>query len=333
MGNFLESVRAFIADNPLLQTGLDMGSIIVPFALLYAYFGLTFIAICGEIIALRRKRSAYNKCARQLACLSMLLGWLMLLGGRLWLIMALDGFDSYSIIVLLSEATWMMFGFAAIVSCCYFMLWKFLANYPVLHIVLGAIAFLQGLMTCVGVMAVTRLYNALSLPEASSITIPQLFTPQFGQAYLSALCYTLPLIFALAGGFGAVWLLLRRKADDFGRDYYNTMVPWCTRWARNAWGLLWLLLVASSGLEIWQTWQTTGVFMQQDAIFQSLRVLLWLVPALLWTLVARSATPRPAAVHGLHPALLYGTDPALADTTASVPPFLGGMLAVVRPGR
>ena len=50
MGNFLESVRAFIADNPLLQTGLDMGSIIVPFALLYAYFGLTFIAICGEII-------------------------------------------------------------------------------------------------------------------------------------------------------------------------------------------------------------------------------------------------------------------------------------------
>ena len=122
MGNFLESVRAFIADNPLLQTGLDMGSIIVPFALLYAYFGLTFIAICGEIIALRRKRSAYNKCARQLACLSMLLGWLMLLGGRLWLIMALDGFDSYSIIVLLSEATWMMFGFAAIVSCCYFML-------------------------------------------------------------------------------------------------------------------------------------------------------------------------------------------------------------------
>ena len=160
MGNFLESVRAFIADNPLLQTGLDMGSIIVPFALLYAYFGLTFIAICGEIIALRRKRSAYNKCARQLACLSMLLGWLMLLGGRLWLILALDGFDSYSIIVLLSEATWMMFGFAAIVSCCYFMLWKFLANYPVLHIILGAIAFLQGLMTCAGVMAVTRLYNA-----------------------------------------------------------------------------------------------------------------------------------------------------------------------------
>ena len=114
MGNFLESVRAFIADNPLLQTGLDMGSIIVPFALLYAYFGLTFIAICGEIIALRRKRSAYNKCARQLACLSMLLGWLMLLGGRLWLILALDGFDSYSIIVLLSEATWMMFGLSLI---------------------------------------------------------------------------------------------------------------------------------------------------------------------------------------------------------------------------
>ena len=48
MGNFLESVRAFIADNPLLQTGLDMGSIIVPFALLYAYFGLTFSAMMSH---------------------------------------------------------------------------------------------------------------------------------------------------------------------------------------------------------------------------------------------------------------------------------------------
>ena len=27
MGNFLESVRAFIADNPLLQTGLDLSLI------------------------------------------------------------------------------------------------------------------------------------------------------------------------------------------------------------------------------------------------------------------------------------------------------------------
>lgn len=35
MGNFLESVRAFIADNPLLQTGLDMGSIIVPLSLIH----------------------------------------------------------------------------------------------------------------------------------------------------------------------------------------------------------------------------------------------------------------------------------------------------------
>ena len=66
--------------------------------------------------------------------------------------------------------------------------------------------------------------------------------------------------------------------------------------------LLWLLLVASSGLEIWQTWQTSGVFMQQDAVFQSVRVLLWLLPALLWTLVVRSATPlrqKPALVIGL----------------------------------
>ena len=40
MGNFLESVRAFIADNPLLQTGLDMGSIIVPMIFLHILLGI-----------------------------------------------------------------------------------------------------------------------------------------------------------------------------------------------------------------------------------------------------------------------------------------------------
>ena len=233
----------------------------------------------------------------------------MLLGGRLCLIMALDGFDSYSIIVLLSEATWMMFGFAAIVSCCYFMLWKFLANYPVLHIVLGAIAFLQGLMTCVGVMAVTRLYNALSLPEASSITIPQLFTPQFGQAYLSALCYTLPLIFALAGGFGAVWLLLRPN-NTFSDISFT--VPGARAGPAMPGPCSQLLLVASSGLEVWQTWPGHRVCScSRMPSSKSLHVLLWLVPYALDPVLRSSlhAAPeaparhdRPAAVHGLPPA-------------------------------
>ena len=66
------------------------------------------------------------------------------------------------------------------------------------------------------------------------------------------------------------------------------MIPWCAGWARNAWCLLWLLLLVSSGLRIWLHWQD-GVFSAQDAVVESSRLLLWLIPVLLWTMVRRSA--------------------------------------------
>ena len=58
------------------------------------------------------------------------------------------------------------------------------------------------------------------------------------------------LLLAMPAAFGCVWLLLRRSKDDYGRDHYNTVVPWCAAWARNAWGAVWLLLAVASGLEI-----------------------------------------------------------------------------------
>ena len=67
-------------------------------------------------------------------------------------------------------------------------------------------------------------------------------------------------------------------------------LPWCAAWARNGWLALWLLMLALSGLTIYDRWQN-GVFTGHDALLQSLPLLLWLIPALIWAAVSCSKTP------------------------------------------
>ena len=184
--------------------------------------------------------------------------------------------------------SWMLLGIAVLISSLYYALWKALKNMPVLHVTLGVLSGIQGCVAVVSSLAAARFLSALAHPDAAGLTLGDLFLPAWNAPLWSALCYTLPLVLAMPAAFGALWLPLRRTHDDFGRDHYNTMIPWCAGWARNAWCLLWLLLLVSSGLHIWLHWQD-GVFSAQDAVVESSRLLLWLIPVLLWTMVRRSA--------------------------------------------
>ena len=132
--------------------------------------------------------------------------------------------------------------------------------------------------------------TALARPDADMLTLGHIYVPGFGTPFWCALFWSLPLMLAIAGGMGAFWLVLRRNYDDFGRDHYNTMLPWCATWARNAWAVFWVVLLASSVFDVQNAWQN-DTFTVTDAIMESAELLLWLVPALLWTFVARSATP------------------------------------------
>ena len=44
-----------------------------------------FMSATARILSITRRRSSYDKCARQLAVLGLILGWLLLIGGRIWL--------------------------------------------------------------------------------------------------------------------------------------------------------------------------------------------------------------------------------------------------------
>lgn len=284
-------MQAFLADNPVLQQILDMAAIIIPLSMLFAFCGISILAVSAELISLRRRRSFYGKCAMQLSMLGQGLGWTLLVGGRIWLyFFEQDIPDGSSLLITIPEISWMVLGLSVLFSCIYFLLWKALAQHPAIHIGVGVISALQGILALLLVLTCLRSAAVANLPHATVITLQEALMPAWGTNYATSLCYIPFLLLAMPAAFGCVWLLLRRTKDDFGRDHYNTVIPWCAGWARNAWGVLWLLLLATSGLEMYRLLQA-GTFTPADGITTGIRVLLWLIPALLWFMAARSATP------------------------------------------
>jgi len=94
---------------------------------------------------------------------------------------------------------------------------------------------------------------------------------------------------ALAGALSFFYLLARRKADDFGRDYYIYTVALCLRWAS-------FPTLVLAGLE---TWRFCGNLAPIRSV-ENLSSLIWLWPAAplcgllaaaVWFAVSRSLTP------------------------------------------
>lgn len=275
---------------PFLQTGIDALCVTLPLAALLAFAGLGFVSATARIFSITRKRSSYDKCARQLAMLAMVLGWTLLIAGRVWLFFVQSAYTPDSLPDFMVELSWILLGLAVLISSLYFALWKFLVKAPILHIVMG---FVSGMQACIAVavtLGAARMLSAYTRPDASSITLGDIFFPGWLSPFWCALYWTLPLALAMAGASGAMWLVLRRKREDFGRDHYNTMIPWCAAWARNAWTIFWLIFLGASVAEIQQNWQN-GAFTGNNVALESAKVLIWLVPLALWTVVARSTAP------------------------------------------
>lgn len=286
-------MQNFLASNPVLQSALDFASVIIPLAFLFAFCGMSILAVAGEILGLRRRRAFYEKCALQLALLGQGLGWTLLVGGRIWLYFVEKELPETSFLTSVHEVCWVVLGLAVIFSCIYFLLWKTLAHQlPLVHIGVGIFGALQGVLALLLVLAGMRIVSIINLPHAEETVIMpgEALMPVWGTGYAAAACLTVPLLLGMPAAFGAVWLLLRRKRDDFGRDHYNTVLPWCAAWARNAWGIVWLLLLLFSGLDVYRMTQA-GNLVVEECVTTGIRILLWLIPPLLWHMTARSATP------------------------------------------
>lgn len=284
----MNAVQTFLATYPLAQTALDILALTVPPAVFLALAGLGLFGAAAQRRGTRQRRKSFNKCARQLSMLGMTLGWGLLIGMRVWLYLA-----PLPQLAMVFEASWLLLAVATLVASICFLAAATLEKAPWLHMLLGVLqavfayaAFLLGLAAAHLAPLVDSILEALrnrqfpELPPLQEIFLP-LATP---------LAYSLLLLLALPAAFGAFWLILRRRHDDYGRDHYNVTLPWCAAWARNGWLALWLLMLALSGLTIYDRWQN-GVFTGHDALLQSLPLLLWLIPALIWAAVSCSKTP------------------------------------------
>ena len=287
---WIELPRQWMQAYPFLQTGLDNLCITLALATLLSFAGLGFMSATARILSITRKRSSYDKCAKQLAMLAMILGWILLVAGRVWLFFVQGSYTPDSLPDFMVELSWILLGLAVLISSLYFALWKFLVKVPILHVVMGIISSIQGCIAVIVVLGSARMLSAYGRPDATSITLGDIFFPGWLSAFWCSLYSTVPLIVGMSAGCAAIWLTLRRQRDDFGRDHYNTMVPWCAEWARNAWTIFWLIFLASTVAEIQQAWQG-GVFTTENALRESIKVLVWIVPIILWTIVARSTTP------------------------------------------
>ncbi len=301
----------------LLVQALDVIFIFLPASVCLALAGLPFMSIFGQILAKIRQRSFYDKCARQLAKLAMWLGFFLIIGAsyeiwpylervvrHLWEAEAVApaGVESGAGIVAAAAKPevsaldisfalcWFIWVCSWFFSSLYFSTWSMLKSFPIIH---RGLAFLGGFFAFCGLYTIVVIRLATGIVDASGkITLYEIFVPPMDFSMLILAVFIPPLVFAMAGGFGAAWLVLRRGRDDFGRDYYNLMTPWCAAWARNSWFLVWLLLLVQGGLDLWLIWDETGSI-PPDYPFRDLGMfmVLWFIPVLLWHIVVGSLTP------------------------------------------
>ncbi|MDE5879918.1 MAG: hypothetical protein K2G99_07890 [Desulfovibrio sp.] len=283
----MNALEQILSASPYLRMAFDALSVVVPLAGLFVFAGMGFISATARILADTRQRSAFEKCARQLAFLGMMSGWVLLVGGRVWLYFTRETYVPGSVSAYFLEMSWLLLSLGVMLSSVYYTLWRVLRNLPILHATIGMISAAQSTFAAAAILGAARLLAALAQPEAAGTSLQNLLPEDWAAPVWTAAACTVPLLFALPAAAGALWLPFRRHRDDFGRDYYNTMIPWCAAWARNAWAVLWVLLLALTVIRMAQTWGAEGMS-AQDAILESTRLLLWLIPLLLWTLVRHS---------------------------------------------
>lgn len=284
----MNALEQILSASPWLRTAFDALSVIVPLAMLFIFAGMGFISATARILGDMKGRSAFEKCARQLAFLGMVTGWILLVGTRVWLYFTRDAHVPGSVNSYFLEMSWLLLSLGVMLASVYYTLWRILKNLPILHATIGMISAVQSSFAALAALATTRLLAAFAQPDAAGAGLQNLLPMDWAAPVWTAAGCTLPLLIALPAAAGAFWLPLRRSRDDFGRDYYNTMIRWCASWAGNAWAVLWLAFLALTAIRFAQTWGGEGIT-SQEAVLESTRLLLWLIPALLWTLVRKSS--------------------------------------------
>lgn len=242
----MNSLLTLLETNPVLAFAFPILKAAVPMALLFSYTGLGFMVGALQVKGLRQGSSMYDKAARQLATLSLVVAWTLLVASRVWLFFQSDTYVPQSFLATVVELAWGIFGFSVIASSVHFAVWKPLASHKGLHAFLAFFSGVNGLLALVLILGVLRLVSATELPQAAELSLYDLFAVKGPlEPHVRAAAVALPLAFAMPALAALLWLVLRRNRDDYGRDYYRVMLGWCARWGCVAWSVTSLVVTAT----------------------------------------------------------------------------------------
>ncbi len=274
-----------------------------------AIVSLPTLIIGGQLLSLLRERTAYAKCAKQISRLTLIMGWVLCIIGLVivWMRVSPSFMTNInheaipltmlfkadpSIVHLQADIImWLTLLCANILITIVNLTWPTWEANRVVHQCTSLVSSFWYGMVVYGIVCIISAEHGASIGMHYPMSLGSLFTPSFESSFWNAGPYLLPLAFALGGGLVSVWLIISRRFNDFGRDYYAAMLKWCASWSRAAWFTLWFLLMGATTLQWLGTLQQEDYLTSPDFMQSALFLFLWLIPGVLWTLTSRSQTP------------------------------------------
>ena len=112
----MNSLEAFFSFNPALAAILPPVIVAFVVSTLFAYAGMGYMVGFLQIHGVHAQRSAFDKCAKQLATLGLILGWCLLIGARIWIFFNTDSYVPRSNLGKIIELGWGCLGIAVVTS-------------------------------------------------------------------------------------------------------------------------------------------------------------------------------------------------------------------------
>lgn len=273
-----------------------------------AAFGAFAVALATEVSGLASKKALPDKLGQQVSAMG---GWLMLYTLLSAAAVVLYLMSVYPSLMepwlqnpVLAAPTIALVGWTAGFCLVYRWSWKALRDKRGPHLALGVLG-VMGAVGTLGYSLAGKLF-AMRLPHGhlGSIEVTDLLATMAEPLYWALLVQYVFLALACAGALALIWLVLRRRRDDYGRDYYVYAARACARWA--AWTALGCAAAygAMAGL-VW-TPMTGTQYAEPFMVFSGAGAGLTLLGCLCWLFIARSAAPmrhKPAMFLGV--ALLW----------------------------
>jgi len=172
--------------------------------------GLSFFYELGSKL---KKKVLLDKLAQQIARQGLIFG--LGVGISLAILSFWPGFGVEVNMDLLGSPLWtqglIFLGASLLLTISYFALWKSLKNIKVLHLLLGIGAIVFYKLFLFNFFRVS--YNLLLVSNTNYPPLNSVFYPVVGQLFILSFLFSTSMAF--------IFLILRRKIDDFGRDYYR----------------------------------------------------------------------------------------------------------------